>query len=658
MKFTQKVVPSLILLNSIFSTPVKSEFCQECCEDLFLVKNHFVVKAQLFGGTSLLSIKCSENSETNVFRHQKSCNLSSKIFHELHAEHCSSEDLLVFANEYPRSSAHVKVLEYNLYNKDKIIRLTQNLLSRFPRLEKISLLHANLELGSDDIIWPKHLTILSIYNSPQVSLPFIIGSYFKKLIIDQWPNLENISTLNVFHDLEELTLKDNHKLTSLPAKIFMKNRKLRELKIYNNRFLTKLHSNTLFGLSDLTSIYLWGNPITSLPSGFFTNAPALTTISWEEDICSGISNRTMPSDMLKGVHSLTKFNYSQHYMHPCRLIIEKSAFRHAYDTLKELKITKTKLGSNELIHQLAQNFKNLTKLLLQDNNIHDVHPDDIPKSIRELKIAHNPFACKCTTVSALNALMIKVTISDIKFIEFSDCPNSDNTPVIFSIAQTKLDCTLPLIGIFIGILIAAIVIVIVIGCIILPRMRVWLYNNKVFSYLYPGETEHDKFDNESALFDVFLTYAESDRQIMEKMYLDLSSGSRGRAFKCAVHEKDFVPGQSIEHNMRNLIMRSRRTIALVSQHYLNSQFCVNELEMAIASNGGKRLLVVVLDIAALNLYMRSNQTLRSYFKAYTYLDFDNGSPSFYKRLMYALPHKKMEVKRQRTESGEEMLQEI
>ena len=92
--------------------------------------------------------------------------------------------------------------------------------------------------------------------------------------------MENISELNVFHNLEELTLKNNDKLTSLPSKIFKRNNKLRELKIYGNKNLMKLHSNTLYGLVDLTSITLSGNPVHSLPSGFFTNAPALASIFW------------------------------------------------------------------------------------------------------------------------------------------------------------------------------------------------------------------------------------------------------------------------------------------------------------------------------------------------------------------------------------------
>ena len=70
--------------------------------------------------------------------------------------------------------------------------------------------------------------------------------------------------------------------------------------------------------------------------------------------------------------------------------------------------------------------------------------------------------------------------------------------------------------------------------------------NRVFSNLYPEESgRHNRFDDDNLPFDVFLTYAEPDRHIMEQMYMDLTSGSRGRTFKCAVHDKDFVPGLSI-----------------------------------------------------------------------------------------------------------------
>ena len=139
--------------------------------------------------------------------------------------------------------------------------------------------------------------------------------------------------------------------------------------------------------------------------------------------------------------------------------------------------------------------------------------------------------------------MKKVHDTDIEYVKLSNCPNSDN-PLIFSDAQIKLgDCSTGMNGVYIGV-IFAIIFIIALGCFIY-HARVWLYSNRVFSYFYPGGPEFIEFDHEEPLYDVFITYAEPDRQIMEKLYLELNEGSKGRSFKCAVHEKDFVAGQSI-----------------------------------------------------------------------------------------------------------------
>ena len=192
--------------------------------------------------------------------------------------------------------------------------MSQTLLSKFPHLKKISLLHANLEVENSDITWSKQLSDLSIYNSSQAYIPPIIGSHVKKLTINWWPNLRNISAIKYFHNLEEFILNESNKLSYLPAKIFEKNGKLKTLKIYKNGHLTKLDSDTLFGLKNLTSVSLLGNPISSLPSDFFVNSPKLSHFSWEEDKCKEIQNRTFPKHMFKGLHHLKKFTYSQHHL--------------------------------------------------------------------------------------------------------------------------------------------------------------------------------------------------------------------------------------------------------------------------------------------------------------------------------------------------------
>ena len=468
----------LTLLNSLASS-MRTCRVQECCQNIVLLQTNYTVEVRRVAGKAQLHLTCSENSR-NYYQYEKSCTFNVQ-FPSMFAYECSTKDMLAFSNHYRGISNQTEMLHFNLHTKNMGFKVSQNLFSYFPKLEKIWLLHADLKIDGDNIVWPKSLNKLSIYNSTQASIPNIAGNHFTKLIIDEWPHLTNISTISVFQDLEELTLKTTG-LTSLPAKIFMQNGKLRQISILGNEKLSELHSNVLFGLNNLTSFSLRGNPINSLPHGFFGNAPALKTISWEEDKCK-MKNRTMPRGMLKGVHNLTGFNYSQHPQHFCQLIIEKSAFLNAYNTMQELKIIDTTLGSEELIEQLACHFTNLTKLSLENNKIQAVNPELFPKNICQLKIGHNPFMCNCASISALNILMKKVPVTDIQHVQLSNCPNSD-IPLIFCDAQLKLgDCSTTVTGVYIGVIVA-INLMIILGCFIY-HARVWLYSNRlIFSLLF------------------------------------------------------------------------------------------------------------------------------------------------------------------------------
>ena len=99
-------------------------------------------------------------------------------------------------------------------------------------------------------------------------------------------------------------------------------------------------------------------------------------------------------------------------------------------------------------------------------------------------------------------------------------------------------------------------------------------------------------------------------------------------------------GRPTEENLRDLMMQSRRTMVLVSKNYLNSIYFTEELEMALTFQGGSRLLLIALDISALKQFMFTHPLLENFVQTHSYLDFDNGSPRFYKELLKTLPKNK------------------
>ena len=52
-------------------------------------------------------------------------------------------------------------------------------------------------------------------------------------------------------------------------------------------------------------------------------------------------------------------------------------------------------------------------------------------------------------------------------------------------------------------------------------------------------------------------------------------------FKCCVHYRDFVLGVPFRENMINSVYKSRKTLAVVSKNFFNSNYCGSELDYAL-----------------------------------------------------------------------------
>ena len=50
---------------------------------------------------------------------------------------------------------------------------------------------------------------------------------------------------------------------------------------------------------------------------------------------------------------------------------------------------------------------------------------------------------------------------------------------------------------------------------------------------------------------------------------------------CCIHHRDFMPGESLHQNMADSVTNSRKIIAVVSRHCLESKFCHFELQLAL-----------------------------------------------------------------------------
>ncbi len=75
-------------------------------------------------------------------------------------------------------------------------------------------------------------------------------------------------------------------------------------------------------------------------------------------------------------------------------------------------------------------------------------------------------------------------------------------------------------------------------------------------------------------YDVFLSFAEEDKDVAELL---VKKPLEQSGYLVCWHHDAFLPGYTIEDNMERCIFKSRYTVALISESFLASEFCLTEL---------------------------------------------------------------------------------
>ena len=112
---------------------------------------------------------------------------------------------------------------------------------------------------------------------------------------------------------------------------------------------------------------------------------------------------------------------------------------------------------------------------------------------------------------------------------------------------------------------------------------------------YNGQTDHIDLDGQmSFCFDAFISYADEDRDNVIDLVKSLE---KHNDLSLCIHNRDFIPGTGIADNITNAIHCSRRTVCFISKHFLDSYWCMFELNMArmeaIYSRSGQNVLFLV-----------------------------------------------------------------
>lgn len=150
-------------------------------------------------------------------------------------------------------------------------------------------------------------------------------------------------------------------------------------------------------------------------------------------------------------------------------------------------------------------------------------------------------------------------------------------------------------------------------------------------------------DDSERPYDAFISYSNKDEDfVIRELAPRLENGDK--KFKLCVHYRDFPVGACIAETIVRSVEASKRTILVVSDNFLDSEWCRFEFQTAhqqVLSERRNRVILILLhDLDADKL----DSTLKVYMRTRTYLKYDD--PWFWEKLMFAMPdthHRKANV---------------
>ncbi|TRY64430.1 hypothetical protein DNTS_017125 [Danionella cerebrum] len=224
-------------------------------------------------------------------------------------------------------------------------------------------------------------------------------------------------------------------------------------------------------------------------------------------------------------------------------------------------------------------FPRLRTMLIQNNALRMLNESSLAKfeNMQYLEAGYNNFFCSCEFVSFFqHDIERNLTLMDDRSNYVCDNPFSLRGYAIDRVRRSVFECHMvPAVSVLCSL------IVIVLGIIVLTchKLHVVWYLQMSIAWIRAKRKPAVSRLAEEIRYDAFVSYSQHDAEWVEEILVpELENGQP--SFSLCSHKRDFRPGRWIVDNIIESIEKSYRTLFVLSEHFVTSEWCKYELDFS------------------------------------------------------------------------------
>ncbi|XP_042340500.1 LOW QUALITY PROTEIN: toll-like receptor 2 [Plectropomus leopardus] len=313
-------------------------------------------------------------------------------------------------------------------------------------------------------------------------------------------------------------------------------------------------------------------------------------------------------------------------------------------------LTELYISGNKISHlPVGGLYPSLAFLSIQNNDLHMFSRKSLNdyNNLKRLEAGAKTYVCSCDFVALMTSDWRNYQVSVVDEFKLYICDSPDTAK-----GESAVDASLSVFechtALAFSLLCSGILLVFLLIAGLCHKFSILWYMKMTWVWL--RAKRKPRLKKRELEYDAFVSYSDMDSGWVEAHLVpELEQGEP--PFKLCLHKRDFVPGGWIVDNIMDAIEKSHRTLFVLSQHFVRSEWCKYELDYThfrLFDQNDDTVVLILLEPIDKETISKKFCKLRRVMNSRTYLEWpdDDGQiPRFWHNLRTA-------IQRPETENGD------